>query len=1128
MTGKVVDYAERKYRQEFQLHAELAAGNFDPQQLAAAVDAGAADQEQCLLIWNRLEQVRQLSPELHYVYLLYLDGADIRFLADSSSPSCSDFSGPEGLYQEASDELKQIFADGHALVEGPLADRWGEWVSALAPITDPQTGQVIAVLGLDVAAADYLRAIAIYKWSAISISLLFGGLLIVFGIIHKRTTARREHLARLNRELQQEIAARGRIEKQQTEQLMFLQVLIDAIPSPVIYKDDTGRYLGCNRIFEELVMVPRAEIIGKTLEELFVDKLPSEQFNLICKKNRELMERGPNGVMSYDLRLTRSDHKNFHVAVYSANFPNIDGGLAGSVGIYHDISELMELEKALQETETRFRSIFNNAAAGVIVVDTDGHLLQANPAYCQLSGYSELELRQMAYSKLTHKDDLEASKRIYQDAMQRKSERFEIEKRLVKKDGSVIWVQLTGSWVFSADQKTDYAVVLVIDVTEKKRAHEELIEQKDLLDNIIKHVPAAIFWKNRDLTFAGCNQIMADLAGFADPREMIGKTDYDMSWKKEEADFFRECDSKVMESGQPMLNIEEPLLQADGKEAILLTSKVPLTDPAGNVIGLLGIFADISEHKQLQEQREAKHRKDTAKLLHQKTESEGAFRRKSELIAEMSHEIRVPMNSIIGMTELVLEGKLEPEQRECLKMAQQSARSLLTMLSDMLDFSGLETGKLELEQVDFDLGLLLQSVLASARQGAEIKGLRLNGTTDPQLQQLFRGDPVRLKYILQSLLTNAIKYTESGTIDFRAELLDKGEKQSMIQFSVSDPGEGIPAERLPGLFERAGDGSAQSTKPSNGKGLGLVICKRLVELMGGTIQVETEVNRGSCFRAQLLLTNNEKSGTASGNGRHKVSEPQKMNLRVLLAEDNPVNQKLAQRLLEKIGCSVTIVADGQKAIEQLQQETFDLILMDIQMPALNGLDATLRIRAGVAGDACRKLPIFALTAHALAGDRERFLAAGMDVYLSKPLDAKKLYAAIEQFFPPAGKERDVLRRPASGVLDYDSALKRLDNDKELLEEGFDAFLSSAPEQGIRLRNALLVHDFQLVGREAHSIKGAAAMIGAKGLRETSLHLEIAAGERNADKCLLLAPKFEKDLSAVLEWLSIDRAGRAAE
>lgn len=1130
LTGKLVDYAEREYRQGLLRYAELAAGNFDPTLLAEMAATGVSSQQQCSLVWNRLEQIKQLVPELRYVYLMYLDGSDIRFLGDSSSPSCSDFSTPDGVYQEASTALRQLFADGRPFVEGPLADRWGEWVSALAPILAPDSGRVLAVLGMDVDSGDYRRVIAVYKWAAIAVSLLVGGLIILFGCIQQRTKDRRDRLDRLNHELRKEIVAREQTEKKKEEQLMFLQVLIDAIPAPVIYKDAAGRYLGCNRRFEEAVLISRDEIVGRTMEELFAATLPPEQFRLLQEKSRELKELGPNGSLDYETLLTRVDNYSYHVVAYMANFPDADGELGGSVAIFLNVTEQKEMEKALQESETRFRSIFSNAAAGVIVVDAHGKFVQANPAYCQLVGYSELELLQMDYAGVTHPDDLDDSKRLYRNLLRRRNERFEIEKRLQRKNGEIVWAKLNGSWIYGADRMPLYAVILVIDITENKRAHDELQAQKDLLDNIINHVPASIFWKDRDLIYLGCNKVLARQAGYADPSEMIGKTDYDMAWKKEEADFFRECDRKVMESGEAMLNIEEPQLQADGKEATLLTSKVPLTDRDGNVIGLLGVFTDISERKRLQEQSAADLQREKVELLQLKAEVEEAFRRKNEFIAKMSHEIRTPMNSIIGMTELALEGALEREQRECLEMVQQAAKSLLTLLNDLLDYSRFETGNLELEQIDFDLDLLLQSVLTTMRQGAQIKGLALRTALDPQLKQVFRGDPVRLKHILTCLLTNAIKYTEHGSIDFKAVRLDHGddEKQGCIQFSVSDTGAGIPAEKLSYLFDCFAAGDASGWRHlSNGNGFGLPICKQLVDLMGGEIQVESAVDQGSCFRVRLPLPLSKKVASVTGNGKSRSLSRRNVGLRVLLAEDNLVNQKLARRLLEKIGCMVTLAENGRQAIERLRQEAFDLILMDIQMPLLDGLEATGRIRAGEAGEAKKSLPIIALTAHAMDGDRERFLAAGMDAYLSKPLDSAALYATIDRLLPTAGGRRRAhdFQLPVTDVLDYESALERMDHDRELLEESFKAFLASAPEQGMRLRNAIQEHDFQLVSREAHSMKGAAALIGAKCLRETALHLEIAAGERNLDKCLLLVPKFEKELSVVLDLLRFDQTKR---
>ena len=1110
LTQQLVAFGAREYRQDLLQRSRLAAATLRPTLVSAiSSDDVELHARSCEAVWLHLEMIQQLDTEYKYVYLMHLQGDQVRFLADSDESPCADFSGPDGVYHEASPELRQVFTDGQAFVEGPIVDRWGEWLSGIAPIFSSESGKVIAVLGIDVDSAVYLSHLVVYRWAGIVISLLLGGiaLLVLFVFWRNKENHHKQHQLRLS--LNQEITELQQSVKHQSEDLQYFQALINVIPAPVLFKDAAGKYLGYNCAFEAATGIAGVKLLGKTTEDIFSKMLPASKLEEIAKKNQELFDLGPRGQLSFDVDLVDSAGRVHEVSACLANFPGADGCLGGSVGIYLDISEQKEMEAALRESETRFRSIFNNASAGVVVVDVNGKILQVNPAYCELLGYTAVELLQMDYIPITHPDDLQVSMQLYRDVALKKPEKFERQKRLICKDGSIRWVQLNGNWVYDDNENPLYAVGLVVDITEKKRAADELQVQKDLLDTVINNVPASIFWKNLDLTYAGCNQALARQAGYDSPAAMVGKTDYDMAWEKEEADFFRDCDRKVMESGVPMLNIEEPQLQADGKQATLLTSKVPLTNTSGEIVGLLGVFTDITEQKQA-----------SVELLQAKELAESCSRSKSEFLANMSHEIRTPMNGIIGMTELVLDSELDLEQRECLEMANQSAKSLLTLLNDLLDYSKVEAGKMSLEQIDFDLGLVIQSILNPVRIEAQFKGLDFKVEIDSQLKRAFQGDPLRIKQVLTNLLANALKFTEYGTVHFMAKEISRDGNKSNVQFTVSDTGIGVPEDKLETIFESFSQADGSNTRKYGGSGLGLAICKELVGLMGGEIQIESTVDKGSSFQVTLPLQGSDLITFEMPIDRDERELQQGTSLNVLLAEDNPVNQQLAQRMLVKAGHRVTAANDGWEAIEALQQEDFDLVLMDIQMPNLDGLAATALIRAGEHEVKQPTVPIVALTAHAMKGDRERFLAAGMDAYISKPINSVELFRIISQFSSNSNPENESVanRYSTNDVLDYETALERLGNDKDLLDEALKIFWEDVPTLAKRLKNGLQASDCQLVQREAHSLKGAAAAIGAKRLRETALRLEIAAGEKDYEKCLPLAPVLEKELVAVMNSL----------
>jgi PAS domain S-box-containing protein len=520
-------------------------------------------------------------------------------------------------------------------------------------------------------------------------------------------------------------------------------------------------------------------------------------------------------------------------------------------------------------------------------------------------------------------------------------------------------------------------------IAQQSLANAKLQSATQTLKAVVDTVPHYVFWKDRESRFLGCNQAFAEMAGVASPRELLGKTAYDLS-SRQFADLYRYDDAQVMDTGIGKHNVVEPFNPGDGTTRWLETSKVPLRDKQGQVVGVLGISQDVTERLAAE-----------AELAHAKEAAEHANDAKSVFLATMSHEIRTPMNAIFGMAHLMRREGVTPKQATQLDNIDAAAEHLLSIINDVLDLSKIEAGKLDLEEAEIGVDSILATIGAIIAPRVSAKALHLVMDT-VYLPQPLRGDRTRLVQALLNYANNAIKFTDRGTVTIRSRVIGEDADSMELRFEVEDTGIGIAPEQLGRLFCAFEQGDSSTTRAYGGTGLGLAITRRLAQLMGGDAGAVSKPGLGSNFWFTVRL----KKSFVPPAGAVAAAVPEQSEVilarehsgkRVLLVDDDTMNREIALELLAGTGLVIETASDGQQAVDKARERAYDLILMDMRMPRLDGLDATAQIRAIPGREA---VPIVALTANAFSEDRRRCIQAGMNDFLSKPVTPSVLYATL--------------------------------------------------------------------------------------------------------------------------------------
>jgi PAS domain S-box-containing protein len=892
-----------------------------------------------------------------------------------------------------------------------------------------------------------------------------------------------------------DITEREQAEEALRESEERFRIMADSCPIGIWVTDAQGANRFVNRTYLEFWGVS-ADQVEKEKWKLLAH--PDDAPMLREKFARALKEHTP---YTAERRSRRVDGEWRWLESHAVPRFSAEGEFLGLVGTSMDITERKQAEQALRSSEEKFRQLAENIREVFwIVTPATGEVIYVSPAYEEVWGRSRASLYENPrewYGSIHPQDQ---ATRTY-DLRQMREGPSNSEFRIHTPDGEEKWIRNRAFPIRDKTGELIRVVGIAEDVTERKRSEILLKRAADRL-TLATRAGGVGVW-SRDLVH--------DVLEWDDQMLLlygISKNQFDGAYETWLATLHPEDRQRRNEEtgaairGEKELDSEFRVVWPDGSIHHIRSLALVTKDAAGKAIQIVGTSWDITAQKEAAEalveiNRQLK--KETSRANELAVKAEAANAAKSEFLANMSHEIRTPMNGVLGMTGLLLDTELTAEQRHYGEIARTCGESLMQLINNILDFSKIEARRLELETIDFDLRSLLADLVSIHSAAAQIKGIQFLCSADPTVPTQLRGDPGRLRQILTNLVGNAIKFTEKGEVNVRATLEQGGETDCMLRFSVRDTGIGIPQDKMGILFEKFSQVDTSTTRRFGGTGLGLAISKQLVEMMGGGIDVASEEGKGSEFWFTVRLGRRVGPGNQSEKAQPEGQIPAFLNARILVAEDDSTNRDVALGMLRKLGLGADAVCTGAEAIKSLESTAYDLVLMDMRMPVMDGIEATRHIRNPRSGVLNCNVPIVAMTANAMESDRQLCLAAGMNDFVAKPASIAVLRDALKRWLPsedsaiPArGGQLVSPRATDTDVFDPASVLSRLEGDNELAQIVYAAFLEDVPRQIQSLKQLVADRDDAGSARQAHSIRGASASVGGEAVRRLAEEMEKAA------------------------------------
>jgi len=876
-----------------------------------------------------------------------------------------------------------------------------------------------------------------------------------------------------------------------------LKNIIDETPLGIhLYELGEGGSLvfcGANPAADRILGFDHSRLIGKTIEDAF----PLLSKTSVPSKYRETALFGivwRKEMLEYDDGDTRG--------VYEFTAFQTEPGRMAT--IFDDVTHRKQAEEALVESEKRYRLLADNVSDVIWTMDLDGRFTYFSPSIEKLRGFTPDEALQLSLEETLTPDSLKIAAEILENARTKVQAGLPVvflgELEEYVKYGSTIRTEVSASAVYASDGTFGGFLGVTRDITIRKRQEDALRKSEYEFRMLAESMPQIVWICDAAGMNVYFNQKWVDYTGLT-LEECYG-TGWITPFHPEERQQALEAWSNATASGT-VYSLECRLRRADGVYKWWLIRGEPVRNEQGSIEKWFGTCTDIDELKQSGEQ-----------LKLAIAAADTANKAKSRFLANMSHEIRTPMNAVIGLSRLLRDSQLNKTQQEYADLIVKSGNNMLRLINNILDLSRIEADRVELEDRPFDPREEVADILNLLSFQANEKGLELGASIDPALPFRVRGDAGCLRQILTNLIGNAIKFTPTGSVTLKVQIEHTDAKNALLRCSVTDSGIGLPADKLEHVFEPFAQADDSSTRRFGGTGLGLAICRQLVEMMGGEIGVESREGKGSTFwfTVQVGIATGDDvadhAGRIEGSGKIRPISYAGKNIRILLVEDDSINQLVTKNILRQAGASVDIANNGAEALRLLSENDYPLVLMDCQMPVMDGFEATAAIRNPVSPVRNHSVPVIALTATALNEDRKQCLAAGMDGFLSKPLDVDSLLELLSSWLPDA--------RPV--IFDEANLLKRHNDDPDVVRELAGLFVSKAPTYMAEIRERLSRGDLSDARLQAHKLKGSATTLGALRIASLATDLEVSAEAMRGGEASQILDNLTKEFECLLTLL----------